>query len=80
MSKKTVKDLDLIYYYELDGLKDKFKTELKVGIDNIIEKANILNLVRSNLDDCKVDDLIKLLQDINFDVFDLLQTIDFREK
>lgn len=56
------------------------KTELKIGIDNIVEKANILKLVRSNLDDCKVDELITLLQDINFDVFDLLQTIDFREE
>lgn len=56
------------------------KTELKIGIDNIIEKAEILDSVKNNLDHCKVEELIKLLQDINFDVFDLLQTIDFREE
>lgn len=80
MSEMTVKDLDLSYYYELDGLNDTFEAELKIGIDSIIEKANVLESVRNNLDDCKVDDLIKLLQDINFDVFDLLHAIDYREE
>lgn len=78
MSEKTVKDLDLSY--ELGGLKDKFKIELKIGIDNIREKANVLNQVKSNLDDCKVDELIDLLEDINMEVFDLLHTIDDRQE
>lgn len=78
MSKKTVKDLDLRSYYELRGLKDTFKIDLKIGIDAIKEKADILNSAKDNLDNCKADELIDLLQDIIMEAFDLQHTIDDR--
>lgn len=80
MRKKTVKDLDLSYYYELDGLRDTFKDTLKDGIDNIIEGANVLKSVKNNLDDCKVDELLELLQDIVIEANYLVHTIDDREE
>lgn len=78
MSKKTVKDLDLSSYYELRKLKDNFKIDLRIGIDAIKEKADILNSTKDNLDNCKVDELIDLLQDIIMEAFDLQHTIDDR--